>query len=552
MFLDKTHIKHLVFTLFIMCAAVSLHGFSYQPTKRIERITISSEANYPPYCIIDNSGKPTGFSVELITAAAKAVNIEVEIRLGIWPFIKEELISGSIDALPIVGRTPEREGMIDFTFPYLSMEGAAFINKNNSSIKAPKDLSGKKILVMNSDNAEEYVRREGITDSITTTFSYQEAFKLLSNGGYDAVITQKVLGITILKELNIKNVEIANFPLPNFRVDYCFAVQKGNEELLSLLNEGLSIIIADKTYDKIYSKWLGPDSRYKITTKDFFKIALWIIIPFALIFSLASIIILRSEVRKRTALLRGEVESHIKTLKELTELKNNLEKIVDDRTKELESFTYSVSHDLRTPLRAISGFSKILTEDYGNLLDSEGKRVCKVIEDNTIKMSTLIDDLLRLSRLNRCELSIERLEMARIAEEAFLETTTELERSVVDFSIDDLPDSYGDKALIKQVFINLISNAVKFTKNHSNPFVKIRHQEIGGRAVFIVEDNGAGFDMRYYNKLFGVFQRLHSSREYEGTGVGLAIVKSVIVKHGGEVWAESEQNKGSKFYFSLK
>lgn len=164
MFLDKTHIKHLVFTLFIMCAAVSLHGFSYQPTKRIERITISSEANYPPYCIIDNSGKPTGFSVELITAAAKAVNIEVEIRLGIWPFIKEELISGSIDALPIVGRTPEREGMIDFTFPYLSMEGAAFINKNNSSIKAPKDLSGKKILVMNSDNAEEYVRREGITD----------------------------------------------------------------------------------------------------------------------------------------------------------------------------------------------------------------------------------------------------------------------------------------------------------------------------------------------------------------------------------------------------
>lgn len=552
MFLDKTHIKHLVFTLFIMCAAVSLHGFSYQPTKRIERITISSEANYPPYCIIDNSGKPTGFSVELITAAAKAVNIEVEIRLGIWPFIKEELISGSIDALPIVGRTPEREGMIDFTFPYLSMEGAAFINKNNSSIKAPKDLSGKKILVMNSDNAEEYVRREGITDSITTTFSYQEAFKLLSNGGYDAVITQKVLGITILKELNIKNVEIANFPLPNFRVDYCFAVQKGNEELLSLLNEGLSVIIADKTYDKIYSKWLGPDSRYKITTKDFFKIALWIIIPFALIFSLASIIILRSEVRKRTALLRGEVESHIKTLKELTELKNNLEKIVDDRTKELESFTYSVSHDLRTPLRAISGFSKILTEDYGNLLDSEGKRVCKVIEDNTIKMSTLIDDLLRLSRLNRCELSIERLEMARIAEEAFLETTTELERSVVDFSIDDLPDSYGDKALIKQVFINLISNAVKFTKNHSNPFVKIRHQEIGGRAVFIVEDNGAGFDMRYYNKLFGVFQRLHSSREYEGTGVGLAIVKSVIVKHGGEVWAESEQNKGSKFYFSLK
>lgn len=552
MFLDKTHIKHLVFTLFIMCAAVSLHGFSYQPTKRIERITISSEANYPPYCIIDNSGKPTGFSVELITAAAKAVNIEVEIRLGIWPFIKEELISGSIDALPIVGRTPEREGMIDFTFPYLSMEGAAFINKNNSSIKAPKDLSGKKILVMNSDNAEEYVRREGITDSITTTFSYQEAFKLLSNGGYDAVITQKVLGITILKELNIKNVEIANFPLPNFRVDYCFAVQKGNEELLSLLNEGLSIIIADKTYDKIYSKWLGPDSRYKITTKDFFKIALWIIIPFALIFSLASIIILRSEVRKRTALLRGEVESHIKTLKELTELKNNLEKIVDDRTKELESFTYSVSHDLRTPLRAISGFSKILTEEHGNLLDSEGKRVCKVIEDNTIKMSTLIDDLLRLSRLNRCELSIERLEMARIAEEAFLETTTELERSVVDFSIDDLPDSYGDKALIKQVFINLISNAVKFTKNHSNPFVKIRHQEIGGRAVFIVEDNGAGFDMRYYNKLFGVFQRLHSSREYEGTGVGLAIVKSVIVKHGGEVWAESEQNKGSKFYFSLK
>ena len=219
--------------------------------------------------------------------------------------------------------------------------------------------------------------------------------------------------------------------------------------------------------------------------------------------------------------------------------------------KELEAFTYSVSHDLRAPLRVADGFSRILIEDYAGQLDSEGLRMLAVIREHMQKMGDLIDDLLTLSRLGRKELQKKPVDMTAQARDAVEEMRWQENGAHVDARVGDLPRIQGDPALIKQVWINLISNAFKYTRRAAAPQVEISADAGERETVFRVRDNGAGFDMKYVHKLFGVFQSLHPADEFEGTGVGLAIVQRVIHRHGGRVWAEGELNKGATFYFAL-
>ena len=218
--------------------------------------------------------------------------------------------------------------------------------------------------------------------------------------------------------------------------------------------------------------------------------------------------------------------------------------------KELESFSYSVSHDLRSPLRAIDGFSRILLEDYAAALDAEGRRLLGVICDNSRKMGQLIDDLLEYSRLGRKPLASAEIDMRRLAEEAFSALPAAAGRAPR-LELGELPPARGDATLLKQVWFNLLANAAKFSGKREQPLITVRGHEDGAQCVYCVQDNGAGFDMRYREKLFNVFQRLHGEDEFEGTGVGLAIVQRVIARHGGQVWAEGAVDAGAAFYFSL-
>jgi PAS domain S-box-containing protein len=219
--------------------------------------------------------------------------------------------------------------------------------------------------------------------------------------------------------------------------------------------------------------------------------------------------------------------------------------------KELEAFSYSVSHDLRAPLRAIDGYTRILLEDYEPLLDSEGKRICAVISREARRMGQLIDDLLSFSRLGRKEMYSSTIDMRGLAVSVLHELLKDENQARVDIHVGKLPLAKGDSSLIRQVWVNLLSNALKFTSKKERAEIEVGSQTTKDEYIYFVRDNGAGFDMEYANKLFGVFQRLHSESEFSGTGVGLAIVQRIIRRHAGRVWAEGAVEKGATFYFAL-
>ena len=262
-----------------------------------------------------------------------------------------------------------------------------------------------------------------------------------------------------------------------------------------------------------------------------------------------------------------DIEAIVLNFRDITERKNAEEKIrqmndeleqkVIERTeqfeavnKELEAFSYSVSHDLRAPLRAIDGYASMIEEDYENVLDEEGKRLLSNIQQNAKKMSILIDDLLAFSRLGKKVIQKKELDMNELVEGVLLDLNKS-QTHHAEIKTDHLLPAFGDYSLIHQIMINLISNAVKYSSKKDKPVVRIQSHQEGKEVIYTVTDNGVGFDMKYAHKLFGVFQRLHTMDEFEGTGVGLAIVQRIVAKHGGKVWADSQMNKGSVFSFSL-
>jgi light-regulated signal transduction histidine kinase (bacteriophytochrome) len=233
-------------------------------------------------------------------------------------------------------------------------------------------------------------------------------------------------------------------------------------------------------------------------------------------------------------------------------LNDDLERRVAERTAELESFSYSVSHDLRAPLRAVDGFAKMLSLDYGERLDDEGRRYLDRIRAGAQQMGELIDGLLAFSRLQRQAMTWQPVHVRTIVEDVWEELLIERGDRDIELAAGGLPEAFGDPRLVRHVLANLLGNAVKYTRGRAQARITVGHTvTTGGQGTYFVRDNGTGFDMRFADKLFRVFQRLHRAEEYEGTGIGLALAHRIILRHGGRMWADAEPGVGATFYFTL-
>jgi light-regulated signal transduction histidine kinase (bacteriophytochrome) len=253
-----------------------------------------------------------------------------------------------------------------------------------------------------------------------------------------------------------------------------------------------------------------------------------------------------------------DISQRKKMEQEILELNRDLEFRIGERTRalkeanqELESFSYSVSHDLRAPLRAIHGYSQMLTEDHESKLDQEGVRLLNAVKYNAMRMGQLVDDLLAFSRLGKRTMSESEIDLTKLVHDV-LKDFIETGKSGAKISVNPLGTAMADVTLLRQALQNLVSNALKYSAKKDQPEIEIGVINLNGVPTYYVKDNGAGFDMAYYQKLFGVFQRLHGQEEFEGTGVGLAIVQRIIHRHGGTIWAEGKEGEGAIFYFTLR
>ena len=410
--------------------------------------------------------------------------------------------------------------------------------------------------------ARDITNRKVIAEALRES---EELFRILFEQASDGIIISDKSG----RFLNINSVgsamlgyskeEISNYSIPDIltetdKMNLGNALKKANTE--QIIKKGMAFIRKDQSvfYADIVVKKL-PDKKLQATLHD-----------------VTDLKQNEAEIRKLNEELERKIKTRTRELEnrsnELSDNQKALLNLVEDlnekstelttRTeqlqlanKELEAFSYSVSHDLRAPLRAINGFVSILLEDYYSELNDEGKRICTIIQSNALKMGQLIDDLLSFSRLVRSDIKYSEIEMEKLANLVIADIQSHYPNLAIKFELKAIPKATGDTNMIRQVWINLISNAVKYSSLKEQIKIQIDATQNENELIYFIKDNGVGFDMKYSNKLFGVFQRLHNKKEFEGTGVGLAIVQRIIHRHNGRVWANSKIGQGATFYFSL-
>lgn len=539
--------------IFLFCFAAIL-CLPSQAAPRLVRVGVFPAA---PLVLIKD-GKPSGLFIELIDYFSRALDWKINYVKGTWGELLVSLEKGEIDLLPAVGFTQERQAIYDFSKNPVYIDSGVLFASKKLSLHTVFDLEGKKVAGVKGSvfttGFVEYMKSFAIHCEIIHTNDNREVMEAIASGAADAGVCIYSLGNELAREYSIPITPISFSPIA-----LEFAVPKNrNGDLLSGIDQLMASMIGDKDsfYSRSFAKWTMPPASTGLPP--------WLLwggagsIVFALFLG-AWTISLKRQVALKTKHLRKQIAERNQAEEEIRRLNAELESRVAARTEELrnansemEAFTYSVAHDLRSPLRSINGFTQVIANKCAEKIDPEGARMLDRIIHNTNRMDQLITGILALSQVSRSSLVFDRIDMTALAESSYSDMATPQILESFTFSISPLPLCDGDTTLLRQVWINLIGNAIKYTMPKQDRRIDIEGHVENGMNIYSVKDSGVGFDMRYADKLFGVFQRLHKEGEFEGTGVGLSIVARIVKRHGGSAWAESEIGKGSTFYFSLR
>ncbi len=497
-------------------------------------IIVGIDKNYPPNeYLVD--GKATGYNVDIMNAIAKEMNENVTYIAMEWSDAVSALKNGEVDILFMV-KTEEREKSFIFSKPVIDVKLSIFVKKNVYYIHSIEDLNGHTVAVEKGDIGEEILKKEVKNAILIETDDPEKAIKLLENGEAKAYFGNYHVGCFYVNKHSYTDIKITG---EKIKVgERAIAAMPWNKKLIERINESLDKIKENGVYDRITKKWFGEEIYHE-------KIPSWainaaIIFIFSAIASLSLLTLwnrsLSKKVKERT--------------RELEEYKEHLEEMVKEKTEEIKTLSYSLAHDLKAPIRGIKTFSSILMND--KLSQEDERDMIERINKSAQWMEELMNSLMEYGSIERLEPEMKKVDMNEIIREVLNELEHEIEKRNASINVDELPSVKGDEKMLKRVMFNLVSNSIKFVEEGKDPVVKIYAKDMGKRVRIYVKDNGIGIDKKDRKRIFLPFGKLHGREEYEGTGLGLAMVKRAVEKMNGRVGLINRKEGGSIFWIELE
>jgi signal transduction histidine kinase len=520
---------------------------------KAERLLLLGDRDYPPVNFIEN-GVGKGVMIDIVQAISQAVGRQVAIELTDWEDAQTRVQKGEADGLIGMSVTEERKKLFDFTEPVAKNEFSLFVRSTDTGIKGINDLAGLTVAVTGGGLPRQFmVARSGIR--VVPVDTYRDGLERLTDGRVDVFAADRWVAAYVIRKNKIRGVKIAGAPFASLPAAIAF--RKGNPQLVGEFNRAIEELQRNGTIGRILDKW-RPQEMVFLTQGRVHEIVIAAVSVFLLLiaaFMAAWIATLKKQIRERK---QADTEIR-KLLDQVRQDAVELEKRVAERTvqlksanEQLEAFAYSVSHDLKAPLRGIDGYSRLLLQDYAPHLDDDGRFFIATIRESAQQMQQLIDDLLAYSRLERRAVAISAIKLPAFAD-AVLETfSSQFESRGITLQKSINPTTIqADAEGLGIALRNLVDNAIKFTLNTPEPVIEIGGKETETSYILWVRDNGIGFDMQYHDRIFEIFQRLQRVEEYPGTGIGLALVNKSMERMGGRAWAQSSAGMGAAFYLEV-
>ena len=520
------------------------------------------DPQWPPFSSFDKQGRMRGIDVEIVNLIAKRTGLNMQLaRTASWPETVRKVSTGEIDVVAGIARTEQREQVLKlaFTEVFCKFPTAIVTRRDMPFVLLMNELKSKRIVLPRGYALTEEVQRLYPEIKLILTDTEEQSMLMVAGNRADVTALNIASAGYIVHMRGLANLKISGFTQREFFLS--LAVRNTTPELHEILEKGLETI-KPREKEAIYASYIHPDTLKEIDWKTWRRRAIY-----ALLAGAAGVVGLllwnrkmAREIQRRKAAeselvqARDKIEAHARELASRAHEMELLNKNLAYANKDLESFSYSVSHDLKSPLRRMKGFADLLEKDAGGRLESVEREYLEVIQNESERMNKLIEALIGFARIGHGEIRFEAVELERLVKAVIAGVKLEHPEREISWEVRPLPTIDCDRDLIKQVAENLIGNAVKFTRGRTPARIEIGalpKNDGNEEVVFYVKDNGAGFEQDSAKLLFKAFHRLHSEREYEGTGIGLANVQRIIHKHGGKVWAEGELDKGATFYFSL-